>query len=208
MTNDSGSLARELPYWGWVDERTCLTRHGELVTVGRLTPVVVDGRKAEDLDAVAGRWLRMLSGLPPEMRVSWIVERRPAAFDVREPGSDIAGLAQRKRQAFLADRVQDIETHVVWSFDPRLRQSAGARGRGWWRAYLAEWLRRRRAPHESVYLAADIARAVKAEAALVSASAARVADATPIEVLTGTEAGSGKMKRDPLSTRKQRIPWR
>ena len=92
MTCDAGPLADELPYWGWVDERTCLTRGGELVTVGALTPVVVDGRRAEDLDAVAGRWQRMLSGLGPEMRVTWIVERRPAAFDLRQPAvSDIAG---------------------------------------------------------------------------------------------------------------------
>ncbi len=188
MTGDAGPLAHELPYWGWVDERTCLTRAGELVTVGALTPVVVDGRRAEDLDLVAGRWQRMLSGLPPEMRVTWIVERRPAAFDARSPSPDIAALAQRKRQAFLADRVQDVEAHVVWSFDPRLRQSAGGRGRTWWRTLAAEWLRRRRAPHESAYLAADIARAVKTEAALVAASAARVVDATPIEILTAEQA--------------------
>ena len=190
MTGDTGPLAHELPYWGWVDERTCLTRAGELVTIGALTPVVVDGRPAEDLDAVCGRWQRMLSGLPPEMRVSWIVERRPAAFDLGPAPSDIAGLAQRKRQAFLGSRVQDIDAYVVWSFDPRLRQSTEARGRGWWRTYLAEWLRRRRAPHESVYLATELARAVKTEAALVAASAARVADATPIEILTHDAAAA------------------
>ena len=190
MTGDTGPLAHELPYWGWVDERTCLTRAGELVTIGALTPVVVDGRTAEDLDAVCGRWQRMLSGLPPEMRVSWIVERRPVTFDLGPAPSDIAGLAQRKRQAFLGSRVQDIDAYVVWSFDPRLRQSTEARGRGWWRTYLAEWLRRRRAPHESVYLVTELARAVKTEAALVAASAARVADVTPIEILTHDEAAA------------------
>ena len=169
MKDDTGALAHELPYWGWVDDRTCLTRHGELVTVGRLTPVVTDGRRAEDLDAVEGRWQRMLSGLPPQMRVSWIVERKAASFDPRPPGADIAGLAQRKRQAFLAGRVQDIEAYVAWSFDPGLRRTAGLRGRGWWRAYLAEWLRRRRAPHESLYLGADIARAARAGTATMAA---------------------------------------
>ena len=168
MTGDTGALAHELPYWGWVDERTCLTRAGELVTVGALTPVVTDARTAEDLDAVSGRWQRMLSALPPAMRVSWIVERRPATFEHRPAGADIAGLAQRKRQAFLDGRVQDVEAHVVWSFNPQLGQSARARGRGWWRAHLGGWLRRRRAPHESAYLAADIARAVRAEAALAA----------------------------------------
>ena len=77
---------------------------------------------------------------------------------------------------------------MVWSYDPRLRQSSKARGRSWWRTLAAEWMRRRRAPHESAYLAADIARAVKAEAALVAASAVRVVDATPIEILTAEKA--------------------
>ena len=190
MTGDVGALAHELPYWGWVDGRTCLTRAGELVTVGALTPVVTDGRTAEDLDAVAGRWHRMLSGLPPEMRVSWIVERRLAAFDKRPPVSDIAELAQRKRQAFLDGRVQDVETHVTWSVNPRLRHAVQTRGRNWWQSVAAGWLQRRRAPHESVYLAADLARAVKTADALVAASAARVVDVTPIEILPAEQAAA------------------
>ena len=32
----AGSLAEELPYWGWLDdERTCLTRAGELMSLAR-----------------------------------------------------------------------------------------------------------------------------------------------------------------------------
>ncbi len=31
----AGSLAEELPYWGWLDdERSCLTRAGELMSLG------------------------------------------------------------------------------------------------------------------------------------------------------------------------------
>ena len=55
---------------------------------------------------MCGRWQQMLSGLPEGMRVSWIVERREAAFDMPPETSDIAGLAQRKRHAFLEGRVQ------------------------------------------------------------------------------------------------------
>ncbi len=52
----AGALADELPYWGWLpDERTCLTRRGELVTFARLSPTVVDGHTPEQLDAVLGR---------------------------------------------------------------------------------------------------------------------------------------------------------
>ena len=33
----AGSLAEELPYWGWLDDdRTCLTRSGELLAAGRI----------------------------------------------------------------------------------------------------------------------------------------------------------------------------
>ena len=49
----AGALADELPYWGWLpDDRTCLTRRGELVTLARLSPTVVDGHTPEQLDAV------------------------------------------------------------------------------------------------------------------------------------------------------------
>ena len=59
----AGALADELPYWGWLpDDRTCLTRSGELVTLARLSPTVVDGHTPEQLDAVLNRWQRMLSG--------------------------------------------------------------------------------------------------------------------------------------------------
>ena len=66
----AGALADELPYWGWLpDERTCLTRRGELVTLARLSPTVVDGHTPEQLDAVLGRWQRMLSGIDARTRL-------------------------------------------------------------------------------------------------------------------------------------------
>ncbi len=41
----AGSLADELPYWGWLEDgRTCLTRSGELIAAGRLVPA--GGRRA------------------------------------------------------------------------------------------------------------------------------------------------------------------
>ena len=75
----AGSLADELPYWGWLpDERTCLTRRGELVTLARLTPTVVDGRTPEQLDAVLNRWTRMLSGIDSRTRLYFYLLRRPS----------------------------------------------------------------------------------------------------------------------------------
>ena len=60
----AGSLAEELPYWGWLDdERSCLTRAGELMSLARISPFVLDGQTPEQLDRVIDRWQRMLSGL-------------------------------------------------------------------------------------------------------------------------------------------------
>ena len=188
---NGGSLALELPWWGWVDKTTCLTRSGELVVMGELSPVVVDGRTADELDAVTGRWQQMLSGLAEGIRVSWIVERRPAEFEEVTTKGEIAALAQRKRQAFLAERVQELRVYVVWIYDPGLRQAARSRDSQWWRRTLEEWWRRKRkAPHESVYLSAEVNRAVKSCHGLVGAAIARVADGTPIRLLEANEAAS------------------
>ena len=74
----AGSLAEELPYWGWLEDgRTCLTRTGELITAGRLAPAVVDGRSPEQIDRVLGRWQRLLSGLDADTRLYFYMLRRP-----------------------------------------------------------------------------------------------------------------------------------
>ena len=190
-SGDVGALAHEVPYWGWVDAQTCLTLGGELVTVGVLSPLAVDGRSAGDLDAVSGRWQQMLSGMPDGMRLTWIVERRAVGFPDPPAGlGDIAALAQRKRHAFLADRVQEVSVHVVWCFNPRLRHAVERRHGhgGWLRAYAAQWRHRRRNPHESIYLAADLDRAVKQHESFVTASVARVHEATPVTRLPAVEA--------------------
>ena len=41
----AGSLADELPYWGWLPDGECLLgRNGNLIALGQLTPAPVDGR--------------------------------------------------------------------------------------------------------------------------------------------------------------------
>ena len=137
----AGSLADELPYWGWLaDDRTCLTRRGELLTLARLSPTVVDGHTPEQLDHVLQRWQRMLSGIDPHARIYFYLLRRPAAFPHKDGGlSPIADLGQRKRRAFLATRIQQIHTYLAWCFDPRF--SSTARGRNnqpWWKGYVPD----------------------------------------------------------------------
>ena len=76
----AGSLAEELPYWGWLgDGHTCLTRSGELIAAGRLRPAAVDGRTPEQIDRVLGLWQRLLSGLSPDARLYFYLLRRPMA---------------------------------------------------------------------------------------------------------------------------------
>ena len=77
----AGSLAEELPYWGWLDdERTCLTRAGELMSLARISPFVLDGQTPEQLDRVIDRWQRMLSGLDARTRFYFYLLRRPIHF--------------------------------------------------------------------------------------------------------------------------------
>ena len=119
----AGSLAEELPYWGWLEDgRTCLTRSGELIAAGRLEPAVVDGRSPEQIDRVLGRWQRLLSGLDADTRLYFYLLRRPASPEATDDeSSGIVAVSQRKRRAFLSGRVQQLEAYLVWSHDPRLR---------------------------------------------------------------------------------------
>ena len=141
----AGSLAEELPYWGWLEDgRTCLTRTGELIAAGRLAPAVVDGRSPEQIDRVLGRWQRLLSGLDADTRLYFYMLRRPVSPEAADDeGSGIVAVSQRKRGAFLSGRVQQLEAYLVWSHDPRLRAVADGPTSG--RASrLMQWWKRRR----------------------------------------------------------------
>ena len=84
----AGSLAEELPYWGWLEDgRTCLTRTGELIAAGRLAPAVVDGRSPEQIDRVLGRWQRLLSGLDSDTRLYFYMLRRPSVPEATDDES-------------------------------------------------------------------------------------------------------------------------
>ena len=133
----AGALADELPYWGWLpDERTCLTRRGELVTIARLSPTVVDGHTPAQLDAVLQRWQRMLSGVDARTRLYFYLLRRPATFPDADTGlSAVADLGQRKRRAFLGARIQQIDTFVAWQ--------RASPGRPWERPSIASCQARR-----------------------------------------------------------------
>ena len=188
----AGALADELPYWGWLpDDRTYLTRAGELVTLARVSPTVLDSRTPAQLDAVLHRWQRMLSGVDARTRIYFYLLRRPVDLpDADTDLSAVAALGQRKRRAFLASRIQSIETYLAWCHDPRLRTAAkGRHHQPWWKTYVKTWMERRKNPHESIYLREHIEDATARFRQLVDASRTLVADLTPIDLLDA-HAGS------------------
>ena len=185
----AGSLAEELPYWGWLEDgRTCLTRSGELIAAGRLAPAVVDGRSPEQIDRVLGRWQRLLSGLDADTRLYFYMLRRPVSPEAAaHEGSGIVAVSQRKRGAFLSGRVQRLGAYLVWSHDPRLRAVADGPTSG--RASrLRQWWKRRRGGAPT-YLRSEIEAAAAARfRATVDAGRALVEEHTPIEMLEPAEA--------------------
>ena len=182
----TGSLAEELPYWGWLaDGRTCLTRSGELVTAARLSPAVTDGRSPEEIDRVLGSWQRLLSGLGAETRRYFHLLRRPVPPVAGDEGaSGIARLSQKRRRAFLAGRIQRLEAFVAWAHDPRLRPAAEGAGV---RSRLGEWWRRRHGA-AAAYIASEIEAAAGRFRGIVDAGRALVGEHTPVRILGPAEA--------------------
>ena len=188
----AGSLAEELPWWGWLEDgRTCLTRAGELMSIGRLTPSVLDGQTPEQMDRVIDRWQRMLSGLDPRTRLYFYLLRRPVRFADDSAGapSSVAALGRRKRRAFLEQRVQDVSAYVAWAHDPGLSAVTTQKTGGpWWTATARNWMARRQKSQLSVYLQSSIESAEASFRQIVEASRALVDDLTPVRVLEAREA--------------------
>ena len=180
----AGSLAEELPYWGWLDDgHTCLGRSGELFTAGRIRPAVTDGRTPDQIDRVLGLWQRLLSGLGPDTRLYFYLLRRPGSIkgELRESRRDIAAVSERNRRAFLARRVQALEAYVVWSLGSGLRPVAEDARSGPVSRLIRRWGRRKKGA--STYLASEIDTAASRFRAVIDAGRSLVAEHTPVELL-------------------------
>ena len=187
----AGALAEELPYWGWLDDnRTCLTRAGELVSMAQLSPSVLDGQTPKQLDRVVDRWQRMLSSADARTRLYFYLFRRASRFEDDNPDAgSVAAVGRRKRHAFLAERVQEINSYLAWCHDPGLRTVASERTGGpWWMAYAKNWMARKRNKNESIYLYSNIQEAAASFRQLVEAGRAMVDDLTPLRLLEAPEA--------------------
>lgn len=186
---EAGSLAEELPYWGWLEDgRTCLTRSGELIAAGRIRPAVTDGHTPEQIDRVLGLWQRLLSALSSDTRLYFQLLRRPTPplRAAEEAGSPIAELSGRKRREFLAGRVQRLDAYVVWSHDPGLRPVGGGSGSGPL-SRLARLRGRRSGKTPTTYLASEIEAAAGRFGAMIEAGRSLVAEHTPVEMLRAKE---------------------
>ena len=185
----AGSLAEELPYWGWLDDgHTCLARSGELIAAGRIRPAVTDGRTPEQIDRVLGLWQRLLSGLGPDARLYFCLLRRPVhpPDAVGQNGSNIAAVSGRHRRAFLSRRVQALDAYVVWSLGSGLRPVAEGTRSGPVSRLVHRW--RRRKSGAPTYLAAEIEAAAGRFRAVIDAGRSLVAEHTPVELLGAHEA--------------------
>ena len=154
---------------GWLDdERSCLTRAGELMSLARVSPSVLDGQTPQQLDRVIDRWQRMLSGLDARTRFYFYLLRRPIHFpEVADGGgvSNVVTLGQRKRRAFLTERVQDVSgLYCVDAYDPGLSTvAAGRTGGPRWMAVREELDgAAQETPMRSVYLHSSIEAAAAA----------------------------------------------
>ena len=184
----AGALADELPYWGWLPNHPfCLTRSGELLAIGRLSPAAVDGRTPAQFDGALARWQRLLSNLDPHTRLYLYLLRRPTRLPSLPGLDELAAISQDKRRRFLETRIQDLRTYVVWCHDPQLRQHAKTGAAGIL-APAAAWIRNRTKPDESAFLLNHVTAAADHFHQLVQASAALADDLTPVDILPAAEA--------------------
>ena len=188
----AGSLAEELPWWGWLPDGECLLgRNGNLIAVGRLTPAPVDGRAPVHLDRVINRWQRALSNLDDKMRFYfYFLRRSPSLPEPATGAGEVVRLSQERRRAFLAGRVSDVSVYVAWCYDSGL-QAAGSEVNGGVTRWLRRWMAQRRKPDEVVYLRRAVEAAAEQFRQAVAASRALVSDITPIEMLGPRDRAPG-----------------
>ena len=182
----AGSLADELPYWGWVDKRTLLTRPGGMVTLAELHPRGIAGSAPEDLDHVLASWMRLLGQLDDDVRFSLIVTRRPVPSGaVAEIGNErLPAAIFRSRADEIVRRSGELRFYAAWTLDSRLQE---ARTKG---GAAASWLKRltSNGKAQRLFMQESIARASERLQRIVDASRGLVTDVCPSSVLEEEQA--------------------
>ena len=182
----AGSLAEELPYWGWVDKRTLLTRPGGLVTLAELHPRGIAGSSPDDLDHVLASWMRLLGQLDEDVRFSLIVTRRPVHSDsVAKIDSDrLPAAIFQSRADEIVRRSGELRFHAAWTLDAKLQQ---ARPKG---GAAVSFLKRltSNGKAQRLYVQESIARASERLQRIVDAGRGLVTDVCPSAVLEEKQA--------------------
>ncbi len=183
---EAGSLAEELPYWAWVDERTLLTRRGEMVTLAGLRPKGIAGEAPAGLDHVLTSWMRMLGHLEDDVRFSLIVTRRPVeAGAISKLGHErLPEDIFRSRAAEIVQRNGELRFYAAWALNARLSETA-KKGNP-----LISWTQRLtgNGSAQRIYLADSIARGAEQLARIADAGRALVSEVCPSRVLEEQEA--------------------
>ena len=179
------SLSNQLPWWGFVDDRLCITRAGRLLGFSRLVPLPADGLSGADVDRLMTVWSRVLQALGPDVRLWWVVERWRSPLGDGGPVDGVGQMAANKRRAHVAERVREYAVHLVWEFDRGLarRVAGGETGLRWLIGHARSWWRSRRTPHVTTVIGSvldDVARDVRNQLAGYEARLSAGTRVTPV----------------------------
>ena len=185
-------LIDRVPYWGFVLPDVVMTKHGQLLFFARVGTAGVDGRSSDQLDRVTQSWQKLLGSVEAPHRAFLIFQRPeqpvPDDFDNRD---DIAGLAQRKRLAYVCSRVRRMQTYLCIAFDPQLSKAFRKDQRHWLADLLRNWLvDRHRSDHLTVYVRELIDQAVATCRSRYQAITSLVQDLTPLHPVEGNEVAA------------------
>ena len=205
----SAPLIDRIPYWGFVTPDVVMTKHGQLLFFARVSTAGVDGRAPEQLDRVNQAWQKLLGNVEEPHRAFLIFNRPeqevPGDFEDRD---DIAGLAQRKRLAYVCSRVRRMQTYLCLAFDPQLAKSTSDVQRHWMLENVRRWLvDRQKTDHLTVFFRQQVEQAVATARNRYRAITSLVNDLTPLQAVEGDEVASllyrlvnqGQGKWEPLS---------
>ena len=182
----AGSLADELPYWGWIDKRTLLTRPGGMVTLAELNPCGIAGRAPEDLDHALTSWMRLLGQLDDDVRFTLFVTRRPTSSNaISEVSSDRLPSVIFKSRAFeMVRRSGELRFFAAWTLDTRLQD---ARQKS---SIATSWLKSLTGNGKSqrIFMQESITRSAERLQRIVDASRGLITDVCPTTVLEEEQA--------------------
>ena len=121
----AGSLAGELPWFGFADSRTVLTLDGEVLSMALLAPRAAAGRSVPELAADVEDWVRILGQVPLGCRLSLHAMRRPCPVPPDRGEREFPASAWARREREVASRCGDLRVVATWCLDAGLAADGG-----------------------------------------------------------------------------------